>query len=89
MITSRLAGASSAAESGGCGRLLNDPTDVRELASYLSQGSGPAVQEQWSLGASAARSFNRPFIFAEVDRVFSSRNEVETLGPRGLGESSS
>ena len=70
VITSRLAGASSAVESGGSGRLLTDPTDVHELAGYLVEGSSPAVREQWGAGAAkAAQPFAWPTIFAEVEKV--------------------
>ena len=68
VITSRLAGASSAVETNGSGRLLSDPDSVTELGGYLAEGFDPAVREQWSQGASnAAKPFAWPTIFAEVE----------------------
>lgn len=68
VITSCLAGASSAVAANGSGKLLSDPTCVAELASYLTEGFDPLVRERWSLGASsAARPFAWPTIFAEVE----------------------
>ena len=68
VITSCLAGASSAVAANGSGKLLSDPTCVAELASYLIEAFDPLVRERWSLGASsAARPFAWPTIFAEVE----------------------
>ena len=68
VITSRLAGASSAVAANGSGKLLSDPTCIAELAGYLTEGFDPLVRERWSLGASsAAQPFAWPTIFAEVE----------------------
>jgi UDP-glucose:(heptosyl)LPS alpha-1,3-glucosyltransferase len=70
VITSRLAGASSAVETSRGGRLLRDPTDVAELAGYLAEASDPIVRDQWSADApDAVQSFAWPTIFAEVENV--------------------
>jgi UDP-glucose:(heptosyl)LPS alpha-1,3-glucosyltransferase len=86
VITSRLAGASSAVEGGGCGRLLADPSDVTELRSYLIEGASPAIREQWAVGAvMAAQPFAWPAIFAEVEIVLreSQRPEGSSANPLG------
>jgi UDP-glucose:(heptosyl)LPS alpha-1,3-glucosyltransferase len=70
VVTSRLAGASSAVESGQCGRLLADPTDVEELATYLAEGLDPAVRRGWEVGAAAAaKPFAWPTIFSEIEAI--------------------
>jgi UDP-glucose:(heptosyl)LPS alpha-1,3-glucosyltransferase len=70
VITSRLAGASSAVESGQSGRLLTDPTDVEELAAYLAEGLDPAIRSGWEVGAAAAAEpFAWPTIFSEVEAI--------------------
>jgi UDP-glucose:(heptosyl)LPS alpha-1,3-glucosyltransferase len=87
VITSRLAGASSAVESGGSGRLLTDPTDVHELAAYLVEGSSPAIREQWGAGAAtAAQPFAWPTIFAEVEMVLRQSQRSGDPSAKGLGE---
>ncbi len=84
VITSRLAGASSAVEGGGSGRLLTDPTDVHELAAYLLEGSRPAIREQWGAGAAtAAKPFAWPTIFAEVETVL--RQSQRSADPSATG----
>ena len=70
VVTSRLAGAAAAVEVSGSGRLLSDPTDVVELACYLTAGSDPTVREEWSAhAAAAAEPFAWPTIFAEVEKL--------------------
>jgi glycosyltransferase involved in cell wall biosynthesis len=70
VITSRLAGASPAVESGGAGRLLDDPTDVAELAGYLNEAADPAIRARWASGAvAAAEPYAWPRIFAQVEKV--------------------
>jgi UDP-glucose:(heptosyl)LPS alpha-1,3-glucosyltransferase len=70
VITSRLAGASPAVEKGEAGRLLDDPTDVAELAGYLNEAADPAIRDQWASGAvAAAEPYAWPRIFAEVEKV--------------------
>jgi UDP-glucose:(heptosyl)LPS alpha-1,3-glucosyltransferase len=70
VITSRLAGASSAVETNGSGRLLDDPSDVTELAGYLAEGSNTIIRRNWSAGAAAAaKPFAWPTIFAGVEMI--------------------
>jgi UDP-glucose:(heptosyl)LPS alpha-1,3-glucosyltransferase len=70
VITSRLAGASSAVELGHCGRLLADPTDVHELVACLEEGLDPDIRRTWAAGAAAAAApFAWPVIFPEVEAI--------------------
>ena len=82
VITSRLAGASSAVERGQSGRLLVDPTDVDELAAYLAEGLDPAIRRRWEVGApAAAEPFAWPTIFSEVDAIL---QQAHLAGQRSL-----
>ncbi len=70
VITSRLAGASSAVEHGGSGRLLKDPTDIGELASYLLEALDPITRREWATGAAqAAEPYAWPTIFAHIEKI--------------------
>jgi UDP-glucose:(heptosyl)LPS alpha-1,3-glucosyltransferase len=82
VITSRLAGASSAVADGDNGRLLSDPTDVAELAGCLREVADPAVRNTWAGRAAAgAEPFGWPRIFAEVEEVL--RNTVQSRQDAG------
>jgi UDP-glucose:(heptosyl)LPS alpha-1,3-glucosyltransferase len=81
VITSRLAGASSAVESGRSGRLLADPTDVDQLAAYMAEGLDPAIRESWGAGAAAAtKPYAWPTVFTEVEAIL---RQAQPTGQRG------
>lgn len=70
VITSRLAGASPAVTRGDAGILLDDPTDVGELAAAIRAGADPVLREKWSQGArSAASGYAWPQIFEQVETL--------------------
>jgi UDP-glucose:(heptosyl)LPS alpha-1,3-glucosyltransferase len=70
VITSRLAGAAPAVETGRCGRVLSDPTDVSELAVFLREAADPAIRSDWAAqAAGAAEPYAWPRIFAGVEEI--------------------
>jgi UDP-glucose:(heptosyl)LPS alpha-1,3-glucosyltransferase len=80
VITSRLAGAAPAVESSGSGRLLQDPTNVTELAGYLREAADPATRARWASGAPAAAApYAWPGIFAQVEEVLQRAYEGKRL----------
>lgn len=70
VITSRLAGASAAVEEGGAGILLEDPTDVSELAGALRLAVDPEARARWRAGTvAAAKPYAWPRILERVQSV--------------------